>query len=77
MTDLVMKDYESGFLMLILAGILVMVIGLGLMMSAARSPDDLSLVVRRTVEPSPAFTARPINASGPVPAAPVATDRKG
>ena len=39
-TDLLMKDYESGFLALILAGILVMVIGLGLMVSAARAPNE-------------------------------------
>ena len=35
-----MKDYESGFLALILAGILVMIIGLGLMATAVRSPDN-------------------------------------
>ena len=35
-----MKDYESGFLALILAGIVVMVIGLGLMVSAVRSPNE-------------------------------------
>ena len=35
-----MNDYESGFLALILAGVLVMVIGLGLMVSAVRSSDD-------------------------------------
>ena len=35
-----MKDYESGFLALILAGILMMVIGLGLMVSAVRFPDE-------------------------------------
>jgi hypothetical protein len=39
-TDLFMKDYESGFLALILAGILMMVIGLGLTVSAARSPNE-------------------------------------
>jgi len=35
-----MKDYESGFLALILAGVLTMVIGLGLMMSAGRTPNE-------------------------------------
>lgn len=34
-----MKDYESGFLALILTGVLIMVIGLGLMMSAVHSTD--------------------------------------
>jgi hypothetical protein len=34
-----MNGYESGFLALILVGILVMVIGLGLMVSAVRAPN--------------------------------------
>ena len=38
-----MKDYESGFLALILAGILMMVIGIGLMIPAARAPDNPSV----------------------------------
>ena len=40
MTGVFMKDYESGFLALILTGILMMIIGLGLMVSAVRSPTD-------------------------------------
>jgi len=35
-----MRDYASGFLALILAGVLTMVIGLGLMVSAVRSSDE-------------------------------------
>jgi hypothetical protein len=50
-----MKDYGSGFLALILAGILMMVIGIGLMISLARAPDNVSLVERRMIEPSPVF----------------------
>ena len=53
-----MKDYGSGFLALILAGILMMVIGIGLMISAARAPDNVSLVERRTFGPSPVFALR-------------------
>ena len=34
-----MKDQETGFLALILTGILMMVIGISLMMSAVRTPD--------------------------------------
>ena len=36
-----MKHCESAFLGLILAGVLMMIIGLGLMMSPASSPDDV------------------------------------
>jgi hypothetical protein len=53
-----MKDYGSGFLALILAGILMMVIGIGLMISAARPPGDVSLVERRAVQTSPVFSLR-------------------
>jgi hypothetical protein len=53
-----MKDYGSGFLALILAGILMMVIGIGLMISTARSPDGVSLVERRVLEVAPVFDLR-------------------
>jgi hypothetical protein len=44
------KDCESGFLALILTGVLIMVIGLGLMMSAVRSTDaERSGLARRAV----------------------------
>lgn len=68
-----MRDYESGFLALILAGVLMMVVGLGLMLSAARSPDGFHLAeTRRAAEPASALLrdlpqpkgdARPRNAS--------------
>lgn len=35
-----MKYYESAFLGLILAGVLMMIVGLGLMMPPASSPDS-------------------------------------
>jgi hypothetical protein len=35
-----MMDYESAFLGLILAGVLLMITGLGLMMPSAAGPDD-------------------------------------
>jgi hypothetical protein len=53
-----MKDYGSGFLALILAGVLMMVIGIGLMISTAHSPGDVSLVERRAGQTSPVFTLR-------------------
>jgi hypothetical protein len=53
-----MKDYGSGFLALILVGVLMMVIGIGLMISLARAPDNVSLVQRRMIEPSPVFALR-------------------
>jgi hypothetical protein len=53
-----MKDYGSGFLALILAGVLMMVIGIGLMISVARAPDNVSLVERRMIERSPVFALR-------------------
>jgi hypothetical protein len=56
-----MKDYGSGFLALILAGILMMVIGVGLMISVARAPDNVSLAERRTIGPSPVFALRLIS----------------
>ena len=36
-----MKHYENAFLGLILAGVLLMIIGLGLTMSPASSPDNV------------------------------------
>jgi hypothetical protein len=60
-----MKDYGSGFLVLILAGILMMVIGVGLMMSVGRSPENISLVERRVIPPSPVFALRLMNHSSP------------
>jgi hypothetical protein len=53
-----MKDFGSAFLGLILAGVLMMVIGIGLLMSSARSP--ISWVVfaeKRTSESTPANPA--------------------
>jgi hypothetical protein len=67
MADVAMKDYGSGFLALILAGILMMVIGIGLMMSVGRSPDNISLVERRTNAPSPVFALR-LMSHGSLPA---------
>ena len=34
-----MKDHENGYLALILTGILMMIIGIGLMISAVRAPE--------------------------------------
>jgi hypothetical protein len=53
-----MKDYESGFLALILAGVLMMVIGLGLMVSAARSSGDSAFLEQRTRPPASALVMR-------------------
>jgi hypothetical protein len=55
-----MKDFESAFLGLILAGLLMMAIGVGLMMSLARvrAPETrLSLAERQAVERAPAYAA--------------------
>ena len=52
-----MKDYESGFLALILAGILVMVIGLGLMVSAARAPNEARAGVGQRSSAPPSILA--------------------
>jgi hypothetical protein len=65
MTDVAMKDYGSGFLALILVGILMMVIGIGLMMSVGRSPDNVSLVERRVSAPSPVFALRLMSHGSP------------
>jgi hypothetical protein len=56
-TDLFMKDYESGFLALILAGILMMVIGLGLMVSAARSPNEARAALGQRSSAPPSILA--------------------
>jgi hypothetical protein len=66
MTDVAMKDYASGFLALILAGILMMVIGIGLMLPAARSPDNVRLVERRAIAPSPVFAVRLMSHASPL-----------
>jgi len=66
MTDVAMKDYGSGFLALILVGILMMVIGIGLMITAARSPDNVSLVERRANAPSPVFAVRLMSHGSPL-----------
>jgi hypothetical protein len=63
--DVAMKDYGSGFLALILAGVLMMVIGIGLMISVARAPDNVSLVERRMIERSPVFALRLMDHPGP------------
>jgi hypothetical protein len=72
-----MRDYGSGFLALILAGILMMVLGIGLMISTAHSPDGVSLVERRTIQTSPVFALRLMGLGGVMPATPIATARKG
>ena len=56
-TDLFMKDSESGFLALILAGILMMVIGLGLMVSAARSPNEARAALGQRSNAPPSILA--------------------
>ena len=52
-----MKQFESAFLGLILAGVLMMVIGLGLLMSSGRSSDGARAVLaeRYAAERLPAF----------------------
>ncbi len=49
-----MMDYESAFLGLILAGVLLMIAGLGLLMPAAAGPEAsrISFAERRLVEPA-------------------------
>ena len=65
MTGVSMKDYESGFLALILTGILVMIIGLGLMASAVRSPNPTaSLAAQGTRAPSSLLAMRVLPADG-------------
>ena len=60
-----MKDYGSGFLVLILTGILMMVIGLGLMVSATRSPDSIvgELAAQRARSPNSILAMRVLPAS--------------
>jgi hypothetical protein len=77
MTDVAMKDYGSGFLALILAGILMMVLGIGLMISTARSPDGVSLVERPALEPAPVFAPRSMDQGSVAPTIPLSTGRKG
>jgi len=55
MVDVFMKDYASGFLALILAGVLVMVIGIGLLVSTAHSPDGRAGLAERRIN-APAST---------------------
>jgi hypothetical protein len=50
-----MNDYASGFLALILAGVLMMVIGIGLLVSTAHSPDGRAGLAERRVD-APAST---------------------
>jgi hypothetical protein len=61
-----MKDYESGFLALILSGILVMIIGLGLMISAVRSPNDAAawMIAQEAKAPSSLLAMRVQPADG-------------
>jgi hypothetical protein len=42
-----MRQYESAFLGLILAGVVMMIIGLGLMMSSVRTSDRHAALVER------------------------------
>ncbi len=48
-------DYESAFLGLILAGVLLMITGLGLMMPSAAGPEAsrITFAERRLIEPAP------------------------
>ena len=63
-----MRDYESGFLALILAGVLMMVIGLGLMVSAVRSPDDARAGLgQRTAAPASVLAMRIPTDGGAMP----------
>jgi xanthine/uracil permease len=66
MTGVSMKNYESGFLALILTGILVMIIGLVLMASAVRSPNNpaASLAAQATRAPSSLLAMRVLPADG-------------
>jgi hypothetical protein len=61
-----MKDYESGFLALILTGILMMIIGLGLMASVARSPNSAvaGMIEQRVKMPSSLLAMRVQPADG-------------
>jgi hypothetical protein len=64
---LTMKEYENAFLGLILAGVLLMIIGLGLMMTPARSMDSVraTFAEKQAVARAPAYTA--VRASGTQP----------
>lgn len=53
-----MKDYESGFLALILTGILVMLIGLGLLLPDPRSPIDARMIELRPTQPASVLAMR-------------------
>ena len=48
-----MKQFESAFLGLILAGVLMMIVGIGLLMTTARSPDGARAVFaeRQMIDP--------------------------
>jgi hypothetical protein len=54
-----MKEYENAFLGLILAGVLLMIIGLGLMMTPARSMASVHATFAETqaVAGAPAYAA--------------------
>jgi hypothetical protein len=62
-----MKHYESAFLGLILAGVLTMIAGLGLMMSPAGSPDSarVTYAERRAIAQAPVTADRLSNDKGP------------
>jgi hypothetical protein len=64
-----MKDHGSGFLALILAGVLMMVIGIGLMMSAARAPENTSRLERPGLGSIPVFALRSTSDGSTWPAA--------
>ena len=61
-----MKNYESGFLVLILTGILVMVVGLALMASVARPLNDAAagFAAQGTGTPSSLLAMRTQPANG-------------
>jgi hypothetical protein len=54
-----MMDYENAFLGLILAGVLLMAVGIGLMMPLASAPEasPITLADRRAAERTPLYTA--------------------
>jgi hypothetical protein len=60
-----MKQYESAFLGLILAGVVMMIIGLGLIMTSARSPDGPHWVFaeRQAIERPPTAAAGTSNSA--------------
>lgn len=52
-----MKQYESAFLGLILAGVVMMIVGVGLMISSARSSDNNTALAQQLAARSPPHEA--------------------